>query len=756
METLYEVSPGLRASTVPRCYQIRDHDETFRLWDSGVIGVLTRAATGTGKTYMGCNKIDTWLRRGTDYRAMIVCHEVQLVWQFAQEVEDFIGIRPGIEMGAQSIDANDVPRVVVASRATVIPKSPPTPEQVAAFAQYGIFDLGAIHKGTATALLRYLKAGGDVETARDDIGYQNTQPEACGNIWSRLHKFDWKLNWMLLFDEAHRHAYHLDAVRPIVDWFERNTKSRRNGITATPKRGDGISLGDKMFPGIALDYPLSSPTKSCAVRDGYAVPYVQKYIEVEGVDFASLSKIGGDFDEAELEKTLGEEKMLATLCVPLLDLVGDRRTLIFSPGVEMAKNVARFINARVETKCTCGKIKWFPKLLVGDGATCECGSMLSPESITKDGEHARQLDGSSPEHSRKETYKDHQAGKFQFLSVCGLCREGYNDPEIACVAVFRPVSGAASSLAEQMKGRACRTLRGIIDGLLTPEERLAAIAASDKPYALIVDLVGITGLADCATTVQIYAEGLADVLKEAGHEDPDEMAAEIVARAEEILLDEGGGDVNEAMATAQRESEESRERAKQERLRAEQAAREEAERRSKAGATVNYSQHDVGHGTQLDPSAATDAQYKYAKFLGMDINVLRSKKQLGRIINQLRQRLSHEEVAATNRLGEGDWVSCGPSMKQLGLMKWKNIPTFNAKSGYDASLLIDSRLDSSAFVAKRKADMDKAKSKEDLDAVGKDIAIVRGVLSNSLFAQLVEHGKACRSKTVVVEEHEEW
>ena len=46
---------------------------------------------------------------------------------------------------------------------------------------------------------------------------------------------------------------------------------------------------------------------------------------------------------------------------------------------------------------------------------------------------ARSLDGTSPDEHRKRVYKTHQAGEFQVLSVCGLCREGYNDPGIAAV-----------------------------------------------------------------------------------------------------------------------------------------------------------------------------------------------------------------------------------------------------------------------------------------------------------------------------------
>lgn len=727
---LFNPKPGTRAGISARDYQIADHDESFRLWNSGERGVLTRSATGSGKTIMACLKMDTWLQRGERQRCMVVSYERQLVWQFSQEIEDVLGIHPGIEMENERIDADNIPKIVVACRASLVRWTPPTSEILDEMAAFGITNIGAAAKKHCEKALKMLKGGADPESVRQGFFDLNNEPEAAGGYWSRLHKFDWRFNWLVIFDEAHRHAYKLNSVGHIVDWFDQNPESKRNGITATPKRGDEVSLGHKMFPSVALDYPLFSPSKACAVKDGYAVPYMQRYIEVEGVDFKSIKRIQGDFDDAELEKALGEERTLAKLVVPLLDMVGDRRTLIFSPGVEMAKNVARFINARVETRCACGVVKWYPRPLIGDGATCECGAVLDAGNITKNGEQARELDGESPEQERRQVYRDHQAGRFQFLSVCGLCREGYNDPDVSCVAVFRPVTKKASSLAEQMKGRGCRPLSGLLNGLTTREERLEAIANSSKPNALIVDLVGITGLADCATTVQIYADGL-----------PDEVAE----RAEKLIEEDEELTVEEAVERAKQEDDELREKVRQEREDAERKAKEAAERRAKAGAEVTYTTHESGTGSNADPLAASEGQYKFCAFLGMQINVLRSKKQIGRVINQLKQRMSFEEIARTNRLGEGDWEPVRPSLNQIGFMRKNGIPTDGAATKRDASLLIDAKLDPQKFAGNFRADMGKVKTGDELTATAKDLSLVRGVLPAHLWEQLASEGRDRRA-----------
>jgi hypothetical protein len=383
-------------------------------------------------------------------------------------------------------------------------------------------------------------------------------------------------------------------------------------------------------------------------------------------------------------------------------------------------------------------VKWYPSALIGDGAACSCGRFIENSHVTKSGDQARELDGISATRERKEIYRAHQQGEFQFLSVCGLCREGYNDPDIACVAIFRPVSKKASSLAEQMKGRACRPLRSVAQMLHTlpdAELRCKAIAQSAKPNALIIDLVGVTGLADCASTVQVYADGLPDEVRE---------------RAEEIVAKRGleeEVDVEGAIEQAKREDEEERERIRQEREAAERQAREEFERRSKADAQTRYTPHDVGYGSAIDPKEASEKQMNYVGFLGMELQrVILSKKRVRQIISQLRCRKPLEEVAHLNDLRPDQWKPKGPSPQQCGLMARKGLPTERAKSKYDASLLLEAKLNPDAFQAKKVDELHSAKSSEELDAIALDLRLVRGVLPEDKWNPLVSAGKEIRHK----------
>lgn len=283
-----------------------------------------------------------------------------------------------------------------------------------------------------------------------------------------------------------------------------------------------------------------------------------------------------------------------------------------------------------------------------------------------------------------------------------------------------------------MKGRACRPLRGTLKPGMNKEERLAAISESEKPYALIVDLVGISGLADCASTVQIYAEGLSD---------------DITRRAEEILVERGTEEeiaVEEAIAQAKREDSEAKERIREEREAAERAAKEAATKRAKAQAEVKYTSHDTGTASTGDPLEASEKQYKFIEFLGMRIGDHLTLRQAGRIITQLKLRESFEEVARTNRVKE--WSATGPSPKQLGLMRWKGIPVEGIKSGYDASQRIDAYMSPSEYVRKKTGEIASARNFEELNAAGHDCKVAWCVLGASARSTIADAGKKRRAE----------
>lgn len=484
----------------PRDYQQAAMDRAFELWNEGSVGCIARLFTGAGKTILASITIGRWLAQGDEYRAIVMCHETQLVWQFAEEITDVLGIRPEIEMGEYVISPIRIPKITVASKMSL--------------------------------------------WSREEDGVVR-QP--------RLEKFcNFQYKWLVVIDELHRYQASQKSFKHIVSWFRESPHCKTLGITATPERGDKKTLA-VLTPDIAYDYRLYDVDGGrCGVSDGWAVPYDQRFVVVEGVDFKKIGEVAKDFNEGELEAELTTTKALASMIEPTIKLVGNRQTLIFCVTVAMAKMVAAYINALTEKG--------------------ECNGL------------AESVDGSIAHSIRMDVYKRFEAESFQFLVVCGLCREGYNCPGIGAVAVFRPTK--SRPLAEQMKGRGCRPLRGLVNESMTAEERVAKISGSAKPTCMIVDLVGITGMADCASTAQMLAEGKPDEVIDRANA----AAMEIAANDPEATIDMG-----EQIRRAERElAEEARKK------KAEEDAQElaRARRRAAMEARVQFSSQKVnqGHG----------------------------------------------------------------------------------------------------------------------------------------------------------------
>lgn len=546
--------PEHLAKITPRDYQAEAVNNAFQMWDKGAAGVLVRSPTGSGKTLTGTLIADRWLQRHPNNRVLVVAHERNLVHQFAEEIQDVTDIEPAIEMAGEHVKPHELHRgektIVVASRQTLMPQE---------------------KKGMAT---------------------------------TRLGKFDNEsLNWLLVIDECHRWTRHMRSCKAIIDHFT-GTRHRRLGITATPFRTDKISL-ESLFPEVALDYRHFAPDgKPCALRDGWAVPYEQHVINVEGVDFRGLDQFrGSESKEAQwLEMVLGEQEKIAALCDPMLDIVGERRNIIFSPTVHVSRMVAAYI---------CSKLD--------------------------DENAAVHLDGSFAEWKRKRIYRGHQSGEFRHLAVVGLCREGYNDPGIQAVTVFRPTK--SRSLAEQMKGRGCRPLRGIFTPDMDADQRRAAIAASEKPTCLIIDLVGVSGMPPAGSTASLYAEGKPD---------------EVIERANR-KIEKGETNPEKAVEEAEEEIKvEEEERRKRE-------IEEQKRRQAALDAKVRYNSRTVSTGqgvtsgllSDLTEQMMTPKQRRFLWVLGFkDIDQYTgiTKRVASRMIGQFRSGASVAHVKRTNTL----------------------------------------------------------------------------------------------------------
>lgn len=660
---------------VPRDYQSEAIKRTFELWDAGTVGVLVRQPTGTGKTIGGSLISRKWLELGADRRVLVLAHERQLVHQFAEEIQDILRIQPGIEMANEAVKANRIPKITVASRATLIER-------------------------------KKKNENGEEETV------------------SRLLKFDpLRYKWLIILDEAHRWLWSLKSCRPILEHFAANPDSRRLGLTATPQRGDKKTLG-KIFQAAACDYRFHDLFGGAsAVTDGWAVPYDLRFITVEGVDFKQLSVVAQDFDEHDLEAKLGERKTLLSFVKPTIDLVGERRCLCFSPTVKMAQWVAHTLNEFKDgsavsidgttpefkrkqvyrahqtgefqflsvcglcvakgtsvltdrgdipiERVTTGMKLWDGVEFVSHDGVIAKGTkpVIRYAGLTATGDHnvwtdhgwerlaackqrgiairvsavggkaVRESDGHyRDDHSgwKEPTGQSDGAGVQQEATAQGLpqeiaevfdilnagprhrftanglivsnCREGYNDPGIGAIAIYRPTKSKA--LKEQMLGRGCRPLRGIVNSEMTKEQRLETIANSAKPNCLVIDLVGITGMGESVSAAHVLAGGLPD---------------EVIERANKNALEKTGSvDMAEELRNAKRQIDDEKESLRKKQARLETEARERRERMKMARlqAEVRYTAHQVdhAHGARVTNPNGREVRMLFGKHKGKPIS----------------------------------------------------------------------------------------------------------------------------------------
>lgn len=234
-------------------------------------------------------------------------------------------------------------------------------------------------------------------------------------------------------------------------------KARVLGFTATADRGDKRSLGE-FFQVVAFEYGLLD-----ACRDGYLVRPIVKniplQIDLRGVK-TSRSQSGSDYDAGEIAARL--TPLLKAIAAEIAKEAFDRKTIIFLPSVDSARRLAEAVNQ------------------AGLKASFVSGACIDREY-------------------QVAAYRD--AGPGTVLCNAMLLTEGFDDPATSCVCVLRPTK--IRSLFVQCAGRASRPLAGVVDGLATKEERLAAMAASAKPNMLILDFLWLSDRLDLVRPVDL-------------------------------------------------------------------------------------------------------------------------------------------------------------------------------------------------------------------------------------------------------------
>jgi superfamily II DNA or RNA helicase len=307
---------------------------------------------------------------------------------------------------------------------------------------------------------------------------------------ARLDRFRRDEFGFIVVDEAHRST--AEQYRTVLDHF---ADAWTLGVTATPHRLDGVPLSEAGYSACGYSLPMAD-----AIDEGWLVPVRPKRVTIDGVDLSQLRVRGGDFEPEALGHLMAENAH--HVARHTVDLAGDRQTIVFCVNVAhahaQAEALRRYTRARVEV-----------------------------------------VDGGTDIDRRRAIMAAYKRGEIRFLCNVLVATEGFDAQATSCVVMARPTR--STTIYTQCCGRGSRPLPGTVDGPdlhVDRDLRRAAIAASNKPDMLLLDIAGVGDELSLATMADALAGGLTAEqraqllqLEPDGEDTFDEMIAEAVRLA---------------------------------------------------------------------------------------------------------------------------------------------------------------------------------------------------------------------------------
>jgi len=361
---------------------------------------------------------------------------------------------------------------------------------------------------------------------------------------------------LLVVDEAH-HAP-AKSYRKVLDYF---AEAKVLGVTATPDRADEKAMG-AVFESVAYCYEIED-----AIRDHYLVPITVRSVFIDAINLTACRTVAGDLNQGDLDAAMAVEEALHGVVDATLRESGERKTLVFTTSVENSKRIAEIFNRY------------------------RAGS-------------ARSIDGKTPLDVRRGMLAAYRRHEYQYLVNCSIATEGFDCPEIGCVAMARPTK--SRSLFAQMVGRGLRP-------------------AADKDDCLVLEFTGNSGKHRLASSV--------DILGGKYPEDEVEEAKRIVAKSAGMRADE-------ALAAAHDAAE---------KRRVDEAARRADIRAKVAYRTQEFNPFDVFHmahdkhdewDARFGGAVASDSQLATMQKFGLDIPKGCTKQQAHRLIGTCITRIN--------------------------------------------------------------------------------------------------------------------
>lgn len=383
-----------------RDYQSEGHAAVFAALDRGVTNQLFVLATGMGKTFTASQIMDRFKR------TLWITHAEELINQSALSIMRDRGLE--LEKHRNILHFLDDKET------------------------QGVF---------ASDEFRTIRAEmGVIKQHRFDVSAR-VVVASVQTLVRRLHKIDPRQFDCVIADEAHL------SCSPTWTKVLHHFKPRlRLGLTATPRRADGISLANH-FDEIVFERDIKF-----AVDNGYLVELDAVRIKTE-IDIDKIRTTGGDMNQADMEALLDTPARNNLIADSFLKYSPNARALGFCIDMQHAINLCRTFNEK--------GIK--ADFVVADTELCP---------------------------DREERILRFKRAETQVLFNVMILTMGFDVPAVDCIIMARPTKSLTLYL--QAIGRGTRPLSGVIDGHDNPQDRIAAIGASLKPKCMIMDIVDAT------------------------------------------------------------------------------------------------------------------------------------------------------------------------------------------------------------------------------------------------------------------------
>lgn len=272
---------------------------------------------------------------------------------------------------------------------------------------------------------------------------------------------------VVIVDECHLN-YSKSALQMLAEFREWGAKVI--GMTASPPKKKNMILQEHYGdPAFVYDYAQ-------AVSDGYLVPCEMSLCILEDLDLSGFkASFGGadpDFNQARVARLMEQKATVAGVGNMVERFWEEKPSVVFCSSIAQAELVRDDLWGR------------------GIQASIVHSQMEEPE--------------------QRLHLQDFMAGKSQVVINVGILTLGWDAPHVVNLFIARPT--ASGCLYIQMFGRGTRCLPGVIDGLDTVEERLAAIAASAKPHFRVFDITDASRNNDLKTALDVIRPNLDDRL----------------------------------------------------------------------------------------------------------------------------------------------------------------------------------------------------------------------------------------------------